>query len=90
MAQEVKDTDTKQAIQDLADTVKASADKTNATLNSLSNKQTGTQKVKANEEAAERAQAAKEERGIQFAKNHGVDFIALSFVREASFIKCLS
>ena len=64
MAQEVKDTDTKQAIQDLADTVKASADKTNATLNSLSNKQTGTQKVKANEEAAEREQSAKEERGI--------------------------
>ena len=64
MAQEVKDTDTKQAIQELADTVKASADKTNTTLKSLSNKQTGTQKVKAAEEKSEREQAAKEERGI--------------------------
>ena len=64
MAQEVKDTDTKQAIQELADTVKASADKPNTTLKSLSNKQTGTQKVKAAEEKSEREQAAKEERGI--------------------------
>jgi len=58
MAQEVKDTDTKQAIQDLAESIKASSEKTIQTLQGLSQKETGTQKVKAAEEKSEREQAA--------------------------------
>ena len=64
MAQEVKDTATTQAIQDLAESIKASSEKTIQTLQGLSQKETGTQKVKAAEEKSEREQAAAEERGI--------------------------
>ena len=64
MAQEVKDTATTQAIQELAESIKASSEKTIQTLQGLSQKETGTQKVKAAEEKSEREQAAAEERGI--------------------------